>query len=97
MPHSLPPIKPGSGLDTSTVTTVAIAPPMNGSGGGIGNGVVEIPTADVGISNSKETNNKSAVGLANPKMSQASRRMLDLVNGLHSTGYNIFRGWLLIG
>ena len=32
------------------------------------------------------SNNADGVGLSNPRLSQSRRRMLDLVNKLHSTG-----------
>jgi hypothetical protein len=50
-----------------------------------GNGKAHDPTT--GIANGPSS---KAVGLSNPQMSQQQRRMLDLVNGLHSTGYAHF-------
>jgi hypothetical protein len=42
-----------------------------------------------GGGSSGPANTGTAVGLSNPQLSQGRRRMLDLVNRLHTTGYDL--------
>lgn len=76
--------------EASPVTTAATTPTKGESDSGISDGAARVPRVRVKVVSMEETkvknNDGHAAGLANPKMSQASRRMLDLVNGLHSTG-----------
>lgn len=72
-------------LATNPVVTTIPAPAVNNT--------PKVPKVRVKFDSGEDTRVNGTTtggyeeGLANPKMSQASRRMLDLVNGLHSTGY----------
>jgi hypothetical protein len=48
-------------------------------------GDVYANNGDSGVVDSSKVD--TAVGLSNPRLSQSRRRMLDLVNKLHSTGW----------
>lgn len=52
------------------------------------------PEPSAGLANGPGS---EAVGLSNPQMSHQQRRMLDLVNGLHSTGYALLLFFRKIG
>lgn len=81
---------PKSVLETGIATQATLT--MNDSSSG-DSGMTRSPKVKRTVGTNKDTsidhatNGGRGVGLANPQMSQAGRRMLDLVNGLHSTGY----------
>ncbi len=49
--------------------------------------------SDTSISNISHSVEEDGVGLANPALSHSRRRLLDLINRLHSTGSVFFSGF----